>query len=218
MAASLREISLGRDPEPRAKGLKQDRHQIRKQNDAEQPVTEGGATREIGRPVARVHVTDRDQITRAREREHLSPKARARSNCNCPMRFRQARRCTIDSPTIPGRTLIVHSDQVTVSFTVNKIDHNAGLRPNGQIDWPAADAAIFDQQLFRFGGVDLQRKNFAAMRAGDFCFDQELHVVAVLDLKHELNKQALETSASTIFRARRPIWLLPRLLALPSLS
>jgi len=65
----------------------------------------------------------------------------------------------------------MHSNQLTVSFSVNKIDHDARLRPNGQIDWPATNRAIFDQRLFRLRGVDLQRENFAAMRAGDFGFD-----------------------------------------------
>ena len=87
------------------------------------------------------------------------------------MRFRQTRRCAIDSPTISGRQLILHSEQVTVSFAVNKIDHDAGLTPNDQIDRAAANAAIFDQRLFGLRSVDLQRKNFAAIRTGDFSFN-----------------------------------------------
>jgi hypothetical protein len=94
------------------------------------------------------------------------------------VRFRQARRCAIDSPTILGRKLIVHSDQVTVSFSVDKIDHDAGPTLNTQVNRAAADAAIFDQRLLRLRGVDLQRKNFAAVRTGDFGFNDELHVVA----------------------------------------
>jgi hypothetical protein len=38
---------------------------------------------------------------------------------------------------------------------VNKIDYDAGLTPNGQIDWAAADTAVFDQGLFRLRRVDL---------------------------------------------------------------
>jgi hypothetical protein len=93
------------------------------------------------------------------------------------MRFRQARRCAIDSPTILGRKLILHSDQVTVSFGVDKIDHDAGLTPNIQIDRAAANAAVFDQRLLRLGCVDLQRKNFAAVGTGDFGFNDELHLL-----------------------------------------
>jgi hypothetical protein len=65
----------------------------------------------------------------------------------------------------------VHSDQVTVSGGVDKIDHNAGLTPNSQIDRPAANTAIFDQRLLGLGGIDLQRKNLAAMRTSDFGFN-----------------------------------------------
>jgi hypothetical protein len=38
---------------------------------------------------------------------------------------------------------------MTSGFAVNKIDHDAGLTSNGQIDRAAANAAIFDQRLFR---------------------------------------------------------------------
>ena len=60
---------------------------------------------------------------------------------------------------------------MTSGFVVNKVDNDAGLTPNGQIDRAAANAAIFDQRLFGLRGVDLQRKNFAAVRTGDFSFD-----------------------------------------------
>src|SRR5260370_31737260 len=93
------------------------------------------------------------------------------------MRFRQTRRWAIDSPTVLSRKLIVHSDQVTVSFGVDKIDHDAGLTTNGQIDWAATNAAIFDQRLLRLRGVDLQRENFAAVRTGDFGFNDKLHLL-----------------------------------------
>jgi hypothetical protein len=73
----------------------------------------------------------------------------------------------------------VHSDQVTVSGGVDKIDNDAGLTANGQIDRAAANAAIFDQRLLGLRGIDLQRKNLAAMRASDFGFDDELHLLAI---------------------------------------
>src|SRR2546423_571437 len=47
IVARLRQIALGSDAEPRAKRLEQDRHQIRKQNDAEQGVTEPGWQRTV---------------------------------------------------------------------------------------------------------------------------------------------------------------------------
>jgi hypothetical protein len=93
------------------------------------------------------------------------------------MRFRQARRCAIGSPTIPGRKLILHSDQVTVSGGVDKIDNDAGLTTNGQIDWATANAAVFDQRLLGLRGIDLQRENLAAMRTGNFSFNDKLHLL-----------------------------------------
>jgi len=65
----------------------------------------------------------------------------------------------------------MHSHQVTVSFAVNKIDDRARLTTNGQINRPATNAAIFNQRLFRFRSVDLQRKNFAAVRTSDLDFN-----------------------------------------------
>jgi hypothetical protein len=44
---------------------------------------------------------------------------------------------------------------MTSGCGVNKLDHYAGLTPNDQIDWPAANAAIFDQRLLGLRGVDL---------------------------------------------------------------
>jgi len=38
---------------------------------------------------------------------------------------------------------------MTQDSPVNKIDHDARLTPNDQIDRAAANAAIFDQRLFR---------------------------------------------------------------------
>jgi hypothetical protein len=44
---------------------------------------------------------------------------------------------------------------------------------NGQIDRPAANRAVLNECLLRLRSVDLQRKNFAAVRATDFGFDDE---------------------------------------------
>ena len=125
IVASLGQIALCRDAEPRAKRLQQDRHQIRKQNDAEKRVAESRATRQIRRPVPRIHVTDRDQIAGTGESEQLSPKTRARRDQNRAVRFRQARRCAIDSPSASARNLIMHRPQVSVSFAADKIDNGA---------------------------------------------------------------------------------------------
>ena len=57
--------------------LQQNRHQVGEHDDAEQRVAEARAAGEVGRPVARVHVADRDQVARAGEREELAPEAGA---------------------------------------------------------------------------------------------------------------------------------------------
>src|SRR6266480_3981315 len=127
ITASLSEISLGRDPEPCAKRLKQDRHQVGKQNDAQECVTKSRSAGEIGRPVARVHVTDRDQITRTGKCEHLPPKSRARRNRNGAMRFRQTRRSAFNAPPPVCRKLIMHSAKVTASFGFCHSERSRGI-------------------------------------------------------------------------------------------
>ena len=64
-AAGLREIAVGGDAEPRGQRLQQDRHQVRQQDDRQQRVAELRTAGEVGRPVAGVHVADRDQIAGA---------------------------------------------------------------------------------------------------------------------------------------------------------
>ena len=70
VAAGLREIAAGDDAEPRGERLQQDRHQVRQQDDGEQRVAELRAAGDVGRPVARVHVADRDHVAGPGEGEH----------------------------------------------------------------------------------------------------------------------------------------------------
>jgi hypothetical protein len=70
VAAGLRQLAPGGDAEPGAQGLEQDRHEAREQGDGEERVAELGAAGERGRPVARVHVADGDEVARPEEREH----------------------------------------------------------------------------------------------------------------------------------------------------
>src|SRR5205807_1927870 len=69
----LREVAPGHDPELRGEALQKDRHEVREENDAEQCVAERRASGEIRRPIARIHVSDGDQIARSGERENLPP-------------------------------------------------------------------------------------------------------------------------------------------------
>ncbi len=73
VAAGLREIPTGRDAESNGKRLQQDRHEVGKQNDEQQSVAERRAAGDVGRPVARIHVADGDQIARPREGEQAAP-------------------------------------------------------------------------------------------------------------------------------------------------
>src|SRR5947207_15910831 len=106
IATGLGEISPGNNAEPRTKRLQQNRHQIRKQNDAEQHVAKLGTAGEVGRPISRIHVTDGDEITRAGEREQLSPKAGVARDRDTAMHFRQTRPRPLGPPS--ARNLLLH--------------------------------------------------------------------------------------------------------------
>ena len=53
----------------------------------------------------------------------------------------------------------------------------AGAAMNRQRDWPAADAAIFNQCLLALRSVDLKQKRLTAMRTDDFRFVNQFHGV-----------------------------------------
>jgi hypothetical protein len=92
IAAGLREIAAAGDAEPRGQRLQQDRHQVRQHDHAEERVAVARAAGEIGRPVARVHVADRDEIAGASEGEHLAPEADAVRDGDRSVNFGQAGR------------------------------------------------------------------------------------------------------------------------------
>ena len=79
IAAGLREIAPRGDAKPRAQRLQQDRHQVGEQRDGKQRVTEFGAAGERRRPVAGIHVADRDQIAGAEKRQELAPERTGRA-------------------------------------------------------------------------------------------------------------------------------------------
>src|SRR5215212_3191615 len=72
----LGEVASGGDAEFDAQMLKQNRHQIRNHDDAQKRVAEPCATGQICRPVARIHVADGDQESRAGKCHELPPKGR----------------------------------------------------------------------------------------------------------------------------------------------
>jgi len=73
IAAGLRQIAAGGDAEFGGEMLQQDRHEIGNHDDRQQRVTKLRAAREVGGPVAGVHVADGDEITGAGKREQLFP-------------------------------------------------------------------------------------------------------------------------------------------------
>jgi len=78
IAAGLREIASGDDAELEGEPLQQHGHEIGEQNDAQQGVTELRSACEVGRPVARIHVSDGDEVSRSGEGDELAPDGRAR--------------------------------------------------------------------------------------------------------------------------------------------
>ena len=80
VAAGLREIAAAGDAEPRRQRLQQDRHQVGDHDHAEQRVAVARAAGEVGRPIAGVHVADRDQVAGAGKREQLAPETGAVGN------------------------------------------------------------------------------------------------------------------------------------------
>src|ERR1700720_3319232 len=77
-----------------------------------------------------------------------------------------------------------------------------GPAMNGQHDWPAADAAIFDQALLALRRVDLKRKGLAAMRTNDFRFVNQFHFVSgsqvELSAITAVDQRLQESSSNTI--------------------
>jgi hypothetical protein len=60
--------------------------------------------------------------------------------------------------------------------SANKIDNGAGPAADRQINRPAADGAVFDDGLLRLRSIDFQRETLAAMRAGNFGLNAQVHL------------------------------------------
>ena len=97
--------------------LEQDRHEIRNQDDGQQRVAKLRAAREIGRPVARVHVADRDEKAGAGEGEQLAPEGRVRRHDNAAVNFRERNHAAAPPPA---------AGWSTVSSVVSGIKINVG--------------------------------------------------------------------------------------------
>src|SRR5213594_4455807 len=98
IAARLRQIAPGHDAEFRGQPLQQDRHQVGQQDDRKQRVPEARAAREIGGPVAGIHVPHGHEVARSSERQRLAP-PRTRADGNGAIDFGEARRETRAPPS-----------------------------------------------------------------------------------------------------------------------
>ena len=98
IAAGLGQIAPGGDTELDAKMLQQDRHEIGDHDDAEQGVTKLRAARQVGRPIARVHVADRDEKTRPGEGRQFAPEGSGRRDDDAAVRFRERNQAAATPP------------------------------------------------------------------------------------------------------------------------
>ena len=98
VAARLRQITSRDNAEFDAQVLEQDGHQVGGHNNAQQRVAELGATRQVSRPVTRVHVTDGHQEAGAGEGSHFLPEGDSLRNCDATMDFRQGGQFGSPSP------------------------------------------------------------------------------------------------------------------------
>ena len=83
VAAGLGQVAAGDDAELERQRLQQDGHEVGEQDDRKQRVAEARAAGQVGGPVARVHVADRDQVAGPGEGEQLAPETRATSGRRC---------------------------------------------------------------------------------------------------------------------------------------
>ena len=89
LAASLREVTSRGDAELRRKTLQKHRHQVADEYDAEQGVAKFRPATKIRRPVARIHLTDGDEVAWAGESQNLADPGSARRKRNGAVGFGQ---------------------------------------------------------------------------------------------------------------------------------
>jgi hypothetical protein len=98
--AGLGEVAPGDDAELGAERLQENRHEVRDQDDGEERVAELRTAREVGGPVAGIHVADGDEIARPGEGKHLAPEAELLRHRNGLMDFGQAGRVAGQPPAL----------------------------------------------------------------------------------------------------------------------
>ena len=88
-SARLGEVPLRHNAEPHGERLQEQRHQVRQHQDGDQTVGEARASRNVRRPVARVHVANRHDESRSRKYQQFSPETGADGNPDGAMHLRQ---------------------------------------------------------------------------------------------------------------------------------
>ena len=104
IAAGLGEVAAGDDAKAGGQRLQQDRHQVGQQDDRQQRVAEARAAGDVGRPVARIHVADRDQVARSGKGEQLQEPGAAARDSDAGVDLGQARRVGAERELPPGFT------------------------------------------------------------------------------------------------------------------
>src|SRR5260370_7757971 len=89
IATGLCEVPASCDAKLDAQMLKEDRHEIGEHHDKQKRVTKLCPASQIGCPIARIHVTNSHEKTRAGEGHQLAPKRGCYRNDNTTMDFRQ---------------------------------------------------------------------------------------------------------------------------------
>src|SRR5689334_11713041 len=108
ITAGLGEITSGHNAETRTERLQKNGHEIRKQNDAEKPISELRSAGEIGGPVAGIHVTDRDKITRTGKGQQFAPETALPCDSDRPIDLGQAGRLPFGAPAASSRSAFRH--------------------------------------------------------------------------------------------------------------
>ena len=105
VAAGLRQVAPRGDAEPHAQRLQQNGHQVRQERDGKQRVTEFRPAGKRGRPVARVHIADGDEIAGAEKGQQLHPEGAGGARLDGAENFGERRRARRAPPALVDRYL-----------------------------------------------------------------------------------------------------------------
>ncbi len=90
VSTGLREIAAAGNAKACRQRLQQNRHQVRQHDDAQKRIAEPCAARDVGRPVAGIHVADSDQVARPGEGGHFFPESADNGDGHAAVNFGKA--------------------------------------------------------------------------------------------------------------------------------